>query len=190
MNHRSEKMSTDPKLKELRPEFRIKISRILDILTTKGFSPKISNAHRTKEQQLEKVKQGFAPATATDPGTHNWGLAGDIIDSRWGWDCTLDNAKFFAALCDACVAEGIICGGSWDRHGKHHPSSWNKYGLGYDPAHCEASKVPDEWKQEYLGVDSDNKEKLDSIQKIVSEWLANEHDDARLVLDKIISIVR
>jgi hypothetical protein len=144
-------MSDDPKLRELRPEFRIRINGILDALEAQGYHPKISNAHRTWEQQAEKVAKGYAPAGCLDPGSHNWGLACDIIDHRMGWTVSLDNARFFALLCDLAHADGLVCGGSWDRHGKRHKSIWNQWGLGYDVAHVEAYHVSDDDKKEYLG---------------------------------------
>jgi hypothetical protein len=147
-------MSTDPKLVELRLVFREKISAILDELEAKGFQPKISNAYRTEAQQLEKVAQGHAMKGATKPGSHNWGCACDIIDRRWGWNVTDDNAKFFAALCDLARAAGLVSGGAWfgkggTRKKPTHTSPWNGHGLGWDVAHVELSNPPRDLREDY-----------------------------------------
>lgn len=148
-------MSGDPKLRELRPEFRTKIDLILDLLADEGFQPKISNAYRSAAQQLEKVKQGYANPGATSPGTHNWGLACDIVDKRWGWNVHERSAKFFARLCDLASAAGLVSGGTWfGLHGTRekptHASVWNKFGLGWDVAHVEWNNPPRAWRREYL----------------------------------------
>ena len=147
-------MSSDPKLRELRPEFRTKIADILDALTEAGFRPKISNALRTKAQQLEKVQQGYANPTATDPGAHGNGLACDVIDRRYGWKVCEEAAKFFAALCDLVTAAGLTSGGTWFGEGgtrkkPTHKSEWNRYGLGWDVAHIEWSRAPAELRHPY-----------------------------------------
>lgn len=149
-------MSEDPKLIQLRPIFREKISRILDALELAEFQPKISNAFRTAAQQLEKVKLGYANPKALNPGAHNWGLACDIIDRRWGWNLRyLDSAAlFFASLGDLAMAEGLTWGGSWfgaggTRKAPTHRSPWNRYGIGWDPAHCELKNSPAELRREF-----------------------------------------
>lgn len=147
-------MSTDPKLVELRPVFRVQVATILDKLTEKGFKPKISNAYRTDEQQAEKVRLGYAMPGATKRGGHNWGLACDIIDKRWGWNLTDENAKFFAALCDLALEAGLISGGAWFGKGgtraePTHKSSWNQFGLGWDVAHLEMKNPPKELQEDY-----------------------------------------
>lgn len=151
-------MATDPKLRELRPEFRELIEGILDQLAAAGFKPKISNAHRTAAQQLEKVKLGYANPGATSPGTHNWGLACDIIDKRYGWTVSEDNAKFFAKLGDLAMAKGLEWGGAWfgvggTRLKPTHKSPWNKWGLGWDVCHVQypMHEVPKAWKVPYGG---------------------------------------
>jgi len=147
-------VSNDPKLHELRPEFRAKIEPILDALESAGFQPKISNALRTKEQQLEKVRLGYANPTATDPGAHGWGLACDIIDKRYGWKVCEEAAKFFAMLCDLARAAGLVSGGAWfgkggTRKAPTHKSVWNKFSLGWDPAHTEWGSAPAELRHPY-----------------------------------------
>jgi hypothetical protein len=145
---------SDPKLKELRPAMREKVSMLLVELERAGYKPKISNAYRSAAQQLEKVRQGYANPTATQPGAHNWGLAADIIDRRWGWLVSEDNAGFFALLCDLATEQGLISGGTWfgkggTRENPTHKSTWNRWGLGWDVAHVEWKKPPQDWKQEY-----------------------------------------
>lgn len=150
-------MSNDPKLRELRPEFQAKIEPILDALEAAGFRPKIHNAIRTPEQQAEKVRLGYAMPGATDPGTHGWGLACDIIDRRYGWKVCEEAAKFFAALCDLVTAAGLTSGGTWFGRGGTrkkpvHTSVWSKWGLGWDPAHCSWETAPAELRHPYFRV--------------------------------------
>ena len=149
-------MSDDPKLIQLRPIFRGQIEEILDALTRSGFQPKISNAFRTAAQQAEKVKLGYANPKALNPGAHNWGLACDIIDRRWGWSLKyIESASlFFASLGDLAMAKNLVWGGSWfgaggTRAKPTHRSPWNKYGIGWDPAHVEFRKIPQEWMIAY-----------------------------------------
>ena len=147
-------MSTDPKLRELRPEFRAKVEPILDALEAAGFQPKISNALRTKEQQAEKVRLGYAMPGALDPGAHGWGLACDVIDRRYGWKVCEETARFFGKLCDLAIAAGLTSGGAWFGKGgtrvrPTHPSIWNKFEIGWDPAHLEWKDAPAELRQPY-----------------------------------------
>jgi hypothetical protein len=158
-------LRSDPKLRELRPDFREKIGYVLAELEDQGFQPKISGAHRSAARQLEKFKQGYSKTAK--PGRHNWGLAADIIDRRWGWPQRNDpqekwdlTAEFFMALRDACDKHGVASGGWWfgRRHwnGKKataqnptHRSRWNRYGIGWDVAHCQALKAPWGMRKEY-----------------------------------------
>lgn len=147
-------MSDDPKLIELRPEFRNTISDILDALVAQGFHAKISNAYRTQAQQLEKVKEGYANPSATSPGAHGWGLAADIIDRRYAWEVSEHSAKFFAALGDLAMAAGCTWGGAWFGAGgtsahPTHKACWNKWGIGWDPAHVQMGRIRDALKQDY-----------------------------------------
>ena len=147
-------MSTDPKLVELRPQFREKLEPILDELERLGFQPKISNAYRTAAEQLEKVRLGYAMPGATSPGTHNWGLAADLIDRRYGWTPCPEAASFFAKLADLARAAGLTSGGIWFGKGgtrlvPTHHSPWNAWGLGWDPAHVEHQGAPAELRQDY-----------------------------------------
>ena len=147
---------TDPKLVELRLEFRVLIAGILSALEAAGWKPKISNAHRTAEQQLEKVRLGYAMPGATNPGAHNWGLACDIVDRRHGWNVCEDSARFFAALGDAALAAGLTWGGTWfgtggSRAHPTHKSPWNRWQVGWDPAHVQwpQQRIPPEWRADY-----------------------------------------
>jgi hypothetical protein len=150
----------DPKLIELRPQFRLLIEPILIHLESDGYRPKISNAYRSAQQQLEKVRLGYAMPGATKPGAHNWGLACDIIDRRWGWSLVEDAARFFAALGDLALAAGLTWGGAWfgaggSRLHPTHKSGWNRWGIGWDPAHVALANAPEELRREYLEWRSD-----------------------------------
>ena len=132
------------KLSELRPPFKNKVEKILDQLKGQGYQPKITCAYRSAEKQLEKFNKGFSKTSK--PGYHNWGLAVDIIDRRWGWVYTDDCAKFFHALRQACDDEGVANGGWWKQ-----TNGWKNYNLGFDPAHCQYIGTTKEMKQEYKG---------------------------------------
>jgi hypothetical protein len=159
----------DPKLGELRPPFQQIVANIIQNLKAKGFQPRISNAYRSAAQQMEKMRQGFAKSAKS--GTHNWGLACDLIDRRYAWNIgksreeaaalkrgeTPDVAKFFLALMAECRNFGITCGGNWfGPKDKPHKSVWNKWGIGWDPAHIELpyKQIRPEWKHEYTGQGS------------------------------------
>ena len=148
-----------PKLGELRIEVQPEFEAILDELQAQGFYPKISNAYRTAAQQLEKVAQGSAMPGATNPGTHNWGLAADIISNQkgGGWVFSLENAKFYAALTMAATKRGFTSGGTWfgkggTRKNPTHKSGWNKWGIGWDPAHTEypSRKFQKAWTKDIM----------------------------------------
>lgn len=122
-------LASDPKLIELRPNFRIKIGYVLAELEAQGFQPKISNAHRTQAQQDEKFRKGYSKSRKV--GHHNFGLACDIIDRRWGWVYTDECAAFFLALRAACDNHNVANGSYYKQ-----TNGWAKWGMGWDPAHC------------------------------------------------------
>lgn len=140
-------MATDPLLGQLRPEFRGKVAEILDSLAG-TFQPRISNALRTYEQQLEKVSLGYAMPGALNPGTHGYGLAADIIDGRYAWVVNATTIAFFKALRDLAVARGFTSGANWF-HANGRPNVWAPHGIGWDPAHISWDNAPRELRQMY-----------------------------------------
>lgn len=165
-------LASDPKLKQLRPRLRLKIGYVLADLEAKGWKPKIHNAHRTQAQQDEKFRRGVSKSRKVKH--HNWGLACDIIDRRYAWPQPDDPpeiwekaAQFFLDLRASCDrADLMIANGGWWFGGRRaggkkptaenptHRSVWNKWGLGWDPAHCYDHKAtteeqvtygPDQW---------------------------------------------
>jgi len=158
-------LASDPKLIQLRPEFRDQMGHVLAELELQGFQPKIHGAYRSAAKQREKFRKGYSKVAT--PGRHNWGLAADVIDRRWGWPQSdsspelWDNAaRFFMALRDACDKYGVACGGWWfgRRHAdgskataEHptHRSVWNRWKLGWDTAHCQMIGATEEWMVEY-----------------------------------------
>jgi len=158
-------LASDPKLIQLRDDFRLRIGYVLADLEAEGFQPRISGAYRSAAKQLKKFKDGYSKVSK--PGNHNFGQAADIIDRRWGWPKRGDSdevwardATFFMALRDACDRHGVACGGWWfgRRHynGKKataenptHRSRWNRWKLGWDVAHTQALKVPWKFRKEY-----------------------------------------
>lgn len=137
----------DPKLVELRPKFATLIRLVLADLRACGFQAKIHNAYRSAAKQQEKYDKGYSQTAK--PGAHHWGLAVDIIDRRWGWQVSDENAEFFLSLRAACDRYGIANGGWWGLKPDKERGAWLKWKLGWDPAHCFYWKPPDEWKQEY-----------------------------------------
>jgi len=147
---------TDAKLVELRLEFRALIAGIMGGLEGSGWQPKISNARRTRAQQAEKVRLGYAMPGARNPGSHGWGLACDIIDRRHGWEVSETAARFFAELGDLALGAGLTWGGTWfgvggTREHPTHTSPWNKWQVGWDPAHVQwpQQEIPPEWRTDY-----------------------------------------
>jgi len=122
-------LASDPELRELRPHFRDKIGHVLADLADQGFQPRISNAHRTQAQQLEKFRKGYSKSKKVRH--HNWGLACDIIDRRWGWKYTDDCGAFFWALREACDRHGVANGSYYKKSNR-----WKEWNMGWDPAHC------------------------------------------------------
>ena len=138
------------KLAELRPEMQGPVTAVLGRLVVQGYQPKISNAYRSAEEQRKKFAAGFS--LTARPGYHHWGLAVDIIDARWGWKVTAENAAFFQALRAACDAVGLASGGWWGlKPGREKASLWLRYRLGWDPAHCQALNPPRALRVEYRG---------------------------------------
>jgi len=136
------------KLAELRPEMREKVARVLAALEGQGYQPKISNAYRSAAQQAAKKAAGYS--LTAKPGYHNWGLAADIIDARWGWRVSDENAAFFLALRAACDAEGLASGGWWGlKPGRERRSLWLRYKIGWDCAHVQYIGAPRAWRVEY-----------------------------------------
>ncbi len=145
-------MSSDAKLDLVRPEFRRILEPILDQLEAEGWQPKCSNTLRTPAEQLEKVRLGYAMPGATDPGSHGWGCAADVIDRRYGWRVCGEAARFFARLVDLASEAGLTCGGTWWGKGgtrlkPTHKSPWSKWGLGWDPAHVAWESAPAELRK-------------------------------------------
>jgi LysM repeat protein len=103
---------SDPKLAELKPEFKSKVENVLKDLKAKGWQPKIAEGLRTLEQQKEKVQKGYSK---TMNSAHLKGYGADIIDSRYGWSgpaAKLDY-KFWKDLGEAAKKQGLVWGGDW-----------------------------------------------------------------------------
>ena len=118
-----EHTTSDPKLSELDPGFRVKVEKVLQKLRAikhdqgkeKGkqkWFPIIADAKRTQEQQNKKVEQGFSQK---HDSRHLYGLAVDIVDQRWWWEDEAKNLKhqFWSDLGKIAKEEGLTWGGDW-----------------------------------------------------------------------------
>ena len=123
-------MSNDPKLAELLPFFRDRVDRILTELEALEWQPKIVYVKRTRQEQAEKVKQGYSKTMNSwhVEGTHAvlryagqtervYGNAVDIVDKRYGWGgkAAATNFAFWKDLGRIAKAHGCSWGGDWKR---------------------------------------------------------------------------
>jgi len=122
---------------ELRPVVR----RMMKALRAKGYQPRIVFSWRSLQKQRELYQRGRSQLLK---GEHNHedangdpaARAVDIIDRRWGWTVTAENAEFFRELRDLTRSEGGESGSDWSLA----RSAWKEYGLGWDPAHQQWPK--------------------------------------------------
>lgn len=120
---------------------------ILNELKEAGYQPRIVWAYRSAEDQRKKFEKGYSKTAR--PGYHHWGLAVDIIDRRWGWKVTEENAQFFLLLRKLCDKYNLASGGWWGIRRKFKDSAWRKWKLGWDACHVQYIGAPDSWKVEY-----------------------------------------
>jgi len=135
------------KLAELRPPMSLLVQAILLELQAAGYQPKIVWAYRSAEDQLKKFEKGYSKTAR--PGYHHWGLGCDIIDRRWGWKVTDDNAHFFLTLRSLCDKYNLASGGWWGVQRDFEGSAWKRWGIGWDCCHAQFIGAPDSWKSEY-----------------------------------------
>ena len=86
-----------------------KTTHILIDLQNKGWQPKIIELCRTREQQREKINDGYSQ---TMRSLHLKGRAVDIADMRYLWTIPQSH-KFWKDLGKACRKQGLIWGGDW-----------------------------------------------------------------------------
>lgn len=99
-------------LQGLNPRMQAAIPLIMQDLQAKGWQPSISSGLRTREEQAEKVRQGYSK---TMNSKHLFGKAVDIIDRRYGWDgpASDTNYQFWRDLGEAAKRRGLQWGGDW-----------------------------------------------------------------------------
>jgi hypothetical protein len=171
-------------LNELRLEMQPIVERILDEMVAKGYDPVINQGYRTIADQREKVLNGYSQPSVTRiaknyldqgilpigtslrearqyiiergivelrVGYHTWGLAVDIKPRGYNWkSADPKTAEFLRVLREIASKNGLECGGWWKKR-----NVWKKYGLGWDPWHCQLTKfndrpIPDDWKQDIM----------------------------------------
>lgn len=128
----SSKWAQDKKLQSLNPDFRVKVQRVMEELTRKGFQPTIFYGWRSTEVQMQLFKAGnstvkFSFHNVTGPNGQPNSMAADIIDKRWAWGPEAQKNGFWDALGAATRAQGIYWGGDWRgfkdvAHIQHHPN--------------------------------------------------------------------
>ncbi len=138
-------------LADVDPVLRRKIDALIVALTAQGFTPTVSNTWRAPE--VQGLLQLGGRATKAGPGEscHNHVDAAGAPASRavdlWSRPMDLplvlgaserlaEEAPFLRALGVEAHRLGLRWGGDW--HG--HPSAWNAWSLGWDPAHVELGR--------------------------------------------------
>jgi hypothetical protein len=138
--------STD--LADLDPAFRVTVERVMSALAAKGFTPHVGTSWRSPEVQDLLLAIGTSTKVGGGKSCHNRVDAAGRPAARAVdlWNAPLDlslvvgtaarleaEAPFLRALGVLARTEGLRWGGDW----RGHPSVWDAYGLGWDPAHLE-----------------------------------------------------
>jgi len=154
----------DPKLDQLTTDdnFRSKIEAILADVGGHGYDDIfIAEAMRTKEEQAEKVRLGYAKTMDSyhrRRGTDGKGLAADIVTRSKGWNAS---KRYWLMLGWVCHQHGVGWGGVFsltaakqqallDSMRRLSEKGWPKGAdpdyqtpIGWDPAHCQKAN---NWK--------------------------------------------
>lgn len=125
----------------LEPGFATKLRKVFLILQGQGFSPKITSAWRDLATQARLKAEGKTQVSFSFHNNINdegkpAALAADVIDSRYGYEVSDRNAKFFKALGAAAESLGMTWGGGLTY--KRSNPVWAKYSLSWDPSHVQA----------------------------------------------------
>lgn len=124
-------------LEGLHPQFRKKVEAVMIYLEDRGYDAHVPKGSglRSATEQAAKFAGGYSKIRSGGP--HQFGMAADIVDTRWGWGefptspwlGTPAYENYWAHLRVAAEAQGLIWGGNFGPLGP--------YNLGWDPAHVE-----------------------------------------------------
>jgi hypothetical protein len=152
MNEERRKARNEQRLGELHPPFARRISQVIGDLEKAGYRPRIQEAYRSPEKQLEayssghsKLKYGFHNVTADD-GTPE-SLAVDLYDDDRPLNPT---TAYLLQLSAAAWKRGLATGILWGLDGRQkqivtaaiEARDWQrKVRVGWDPWHIEPSGI-------------------------------------------------
>jgi hypothetical protein len=124
-------------LEGLDPRFRTKVEAVMMYLEDRGYDPHVPGGSglRSSADQWAKFSAGVSRIRVGSP--HQFGMAADIVDTRWGWGEFRESPwlgrpayeNYWANLRIAVQNEGLVWGGNFGRMGV--------YNMGWDPAHVE-----------------------------------------------------
>ncbi|MEQ9437490.1 MAG: M15 family metallopeptidase [Cyclobacteriaceae bacterium] len=108
-----------PKLEGLDPDFKVKAQQVIKKMKAKGWNLRVVWAKRTKEENDDLVKKGFASKNSK----HLDGKALDLIDRKVGYSADR-NHEYYKHLEEVTKEVGVKWGGSFRER--------------WDPCHIEA----------------------------------------------------
>lgn len=125
----------------LEPGFANKLRKVFLALETQGYKPKIVSAWRDIATQARLKAEGKTQVSFSFHNNVNdegkpAALAADVVDSRYGYEVSERNSKFFKALGAAAEQLGMTWGGGLTY--KRSNPVWAKYSLSWDPSHVQA----------------------------------------------------
>lgn len=152
MDETQRKARNTQRLQECYPAFGNRVSELIGELEDRGFRPRIQEAWRSPEQQLEYFRKGtskvkFGYHNVTGPGGTKEALACDVLDD----DNPLSpSTRYLLALAIASQGQGLSTGIRWGlgtsqaakvdaavRAGQLEAA----VAVGWDPAHVEVSGI-------------------------------------------------
>lgn len=159
MTEAARKQRNTDRMKELHPVFAARIKAIIAALEALGERPRIQDAWRSEQQQLEDFNNGFSTVkygfhNVTGAGGKKEGLAVDLLDDNYPTGNAPDNSYFLKV---AYVAEQNKCLSGIRWNGKKPvvtaaditainkaiaAKNWKaKVRIGFDPTHIEPADL-------------------------------------------------
>ena len=140
------------RLTELYPTFRARLARVIEDLESQGLRPRIQDAWRSPQKQLEafnsghsKLKYGFHNVTSKDGKPE--ALAVDLLDDNSPAD---EGREYLLRLAAAAESQGLVTGIRWGLEPAFRTAidnaiaarDWtSKVKIGWDPAHVEPTGI-------------------------------------------------
>ena len=147
-------------VRDLDPRLQDRLSRVFAELESQGYQPQITRSYRSPDMQnfyhkmtktlsklhLTSVVEATSSRSCHSRSDYKGKPASTAVDV-WGYPAgallgtPLDSSvakhvRFFEALGEAAVAEGLVWGGKWS----NQQSMWQAHGLGYDPSHLQLGR--------------------------------------------------